>query len=140
VDYDRSKEPLLFVTSLAPPARGTSAATTTTIETTQPLPSPLEATQPSIYVLEATDTRNTGNIFTLEVNSLGELQSEINRLVQGGYGNSENVTTTASLSSNNTALAKNVDRAINSIANLQGSDNTKTCSNIGWFEICVSVE
>jgi len=138
MDWDRSIEPLLFVTSLAPPARGTSIATTT-IQTTQPLPSPVEATQPPIYVLEATDTRNTGNIFTLEVDTLGELQSEINRLVQGGYGNSQNVTTTASLSSNNTALANNVDRAINSVANLQGSDGN-TCFNIGWFRICVSVE
>ena len=138
MDWDRSIEPLLFVTSLAPPARGTSIATTT-IQTTQPLPSPVEATQPPIYVLEATDTRNTGNIFTLEVDTLGELQSEINRLVQGGYGNSQNVTTTASLSSNNTALANNVDRAMNSVANLQGSDGN-TCFNIGWFRICVSVE
>lgn len=138
MDWDRSIEPLLFVTSLAPPARGTSIATTT-IQITQPLPSPVEATQPPIYVLEATDTRNTGNIFTLEVDTLGELQSEINRLVQGGYGNSQNVTTTASLSSNNTALANNVDRAINSVANLQGSDGN-TCFNIGWFRICVSVE
>jgi len=138
MDWDRSIEPLLFVTSLAPPARGTSIATTT-IQTTQPLSSPVEATQPPIYVLEATDTRNTGNIFTLEVDTLGELQSEINRLVQGGYGNSQNVTTTASLSSNNTALANNVDRAINSVANLQGSDGN-TCFNIGWFRICVSVE
>jgi subtilisin family serine protease len=139
MDWDRSIEPLLFITSLAPPARGSSVAATTTIQTTQPLSSPVEATQPPVYVLEATDTRSTGNIFTLEVNSLGELQSEINRLVQGGYGNSENVTTTASLSSNNTALANNVDRAINRVANLQGSDGN-SCFSIGWFRICVSVE
>ena len=132
------REPLLFVTSLSPP--------TITGETDIPQPTP----QPQQYVLKATDTRNHGSMFTLEVDSPGKLQQEINKLVQGDYDNSQNTTTTiADISSNNTSLIHNVDRAIDSIADMERSfstANTQTqpsnlvdaeiCFNIGWFKIC----
>jgi subtilisin family serine protease len=136
------REPLLFVTALSPP---------TIVEETTDVPT--ITTHPQRYVMEATDTRNPSSMFTLEVDSLGKLQQEINRLVQGEYDNSQNATAIAELASNNTSLVNNVDRAIDSIANLQrsfGTENTQTppsanlvnaeiCFNIGWYKICVVV-
>jgi subtilisin len=135
------KEPLLFVTSLSPPRTGATSPTIT------------EGTQAQ-YVLKATDTRNPSSVFTIEVDSLGKLQEEINRLVLGGYANSNNTTTTANFSSNNTTLMNNVDQAIDSIANLQRAfttENTQAtpfanlvdaeiCFNISWFKICIIVK
>jgi subtilisin family serine protease len=150
MDEDSSFERLLFVTPLSPPPRGTTIEITP-IQTTSPQPTRPETTQAQRYILEAIDTRNPGSVFTVEVNSLGELQAEMNRLVQGEYDNSENVTTTsADLSFNSTALVNTVDQAIDSIANLQrtfaaGSAEAtlaniadgNICFDIGWFRICV---
>jgi subtilisin family serine protease len=143
------REPLLFVTSLSPPRMDPTTVNEGPLTRDGTL-------QPQRYVLEATDTRNPGSVFTLEVNSLGKLQDEINRLVQGEYDNSNNTTTTAAdfSSNNNTILVNNVDRAIDSIANLQQSfttENTQAtpfenlvdaniCFNIGWFKVCVVVK
>jgi hypothetical protein len=137
------REPLLFVTALSPPRIATEQGD---------IPTPIS--QPQQYVLKATDTRNPGSMFTLEVDSLGKLQQEINRLVQGEYDNSQNTTAIAELAYNNTSLMHNVDRAIDSIANMEQSfatANTQTlpsvnlvdaeiCFNIGWFKICVVVK
>jgi subtilisin family serine protease len=154
-DRDRFREPLLFVTALAPPPSQAASTVATSVSTTVPASTVQQTTQPQRYVLEATDTRNPTSEFTLEVDTLGQLQTEINRLVQGGYSDSGNVTTTAADLSlnNNTALANNVDQAIDSIANMeqqitsQGTEGTLAntvdgnfCFNISWFKICVSIE
>jgi subtilisin family serine protease len=135
-DLDTIREPLLFVTDLVPPQGP-----------------PVEPEPPvQRYVLEATDTRSAGSVYTVEVSSLGELQEQINRLVQG-TDQQATAGIAASTSSNDTVLANNVDQIVDSIASLQqrapgalGTEvagatdivDAKVCFNIGWFRICVT--
>lgn len=146
-DLDFMTEPLLYEKGLAPPSPSGSVLV------------PQQAVQ---YKLKATDTRVPGSIFTLTVNSIGQLKDEINKLAQG----SSSILTTSNANVtklyNDTAIANTIDRGINNLLSiLQSSSSTVSrsqivtpagstnnslagmkgdfCFNVSWYKICTEV-
>jgi subtilisin len=143
-DLDLVAEPLLYEKGLAPPAAAGSVLT------------PQQALQ---YTMKATDTRVPGSMFTVTTNSIEQLKSEINKLVQGLPPALTASSTNASQIHNDTAITNNVDRGINNLltassAAVSGAQTNTSpgaitnnlagikmdfCFNVSWFKICIEV-
>lgn len=148
-DLDLLAEPLLYEKGLAPPPATGSVSV------------PQQAVQ---YTMKATDTRVPGSMFTLTTNSIVQLKTEINKLVQGLPSTLTESSTNASQIHNDTAITNNVDSAINNLVTILQSSassaavsgaqtNTSPgtitnnlagikldyCFNLSWFKICIEV-